>query len=349
MSKAPHALVAGAGIGGLMAALALARSGFRVSIFERAAILDEVGAGLQISPNASGILREYDLLPRLQGLALEPDAIRIRRARDGATLQLLPLGNAKQRWGAPYLLVHRGDLQKALLDAIEQNEAITLALETDIAGFAPGHEEIDVVAKRGLLRASYRGDCLIGADGLRSFVRERMTAFPKPPTLPTTARYTSWRTLIAADDLPPAFRKRESVLWLGPGAHLVHYPLRGGSVVNVVAVLDDKVNIDWNADIWSAKGDPQKIAAQFSSWHPEARALIAAAPEWRTWPLVDLDPLSQWTAGRIALLGDAAHPMLPFLAQGAAQAIEDAAMLGALLSPEKPIEASLAAYAAARR
>lgn len=353
MSKVPHALIAGAGIGGLSAALCLQRAGFRVSLFERAKSLEEVGAGLQISPNASAILRDFDLLPRLAGLAFEPEALRIRRADDGATLQLLPLGNAKQRWGAPYLLVHRGDLHRALIERVAQEDTITLALETEIAGFASGTQDIEIVAKRGMLRASYRGDCLIGADGLRSFVRERMAAFlpgtPQTTPLPAKARYTAWRTLIAADDLPGAFRKPESVLWLGPGAHLVHYPLRGGSVVNVVAVLDDNVTIDWNADLWSAKGDQQVIAARFASWHREARTLIGAAPEWRKWPLVDLDPLPQWTAGRVALLGDAAHPMLPFLAQGAAQAIEDAAMLGAMLRPEKPIEPSLAAYAAARR
>ncbi len=138
MSKTPHALIAGAGIGGLSAALTLQRAGFRVSLFERAKILEEVGAGLQISPNASAILRDFDLLPRLAGLALEPEALRIRRARDGATLQLLPLANAKQRWGAPYLLVHRGDLHQALLERVAQEEAITLALETEIAGFASG-------------------------------------------------------------------------------------------------------------------------------------------------------------------------------------------------------------------
>ncbi|MGA3303143.1 MAG: FAD-dependent monooxygenase [Methylovirgula sp.] len=353
MSKTPHALIAGAGIGGLSAALALQRAGFRVSLFERAKILEEVGAGLQISPNASAILRDFDLLPRLAGLALEPEALRIKRARDGATLQLLPLAKAKQRWGAPYLLIHRGDLHQALLERVAQEEAITLALDTDIAGFASGHEDIEIVARRGLLRASYRGDCLVGADGLRSFVRERMVTFlpgtPRPAPLPAKARYTAWRTLIAAEDLPAAFLKPESVLWLGPGAHLVHYPLRGGSVINVVAVLDDSVAIDWLADLWSAKGDQQEIASRFASWHREARTLIGAAPEWCKWPLVDLDPLPQWSAGRVALLGDAAHPMLPFLAQGAAQAIEDAAMLGAMLSPEKPIEPSLAAYAAARR
>lgn len=355
MSKAPHALIAGAGIGGLAAALCLARSGFRVSLFERAKVLEEVGAGLQISPNASAILRDLGVLPRLAGAALEPEALRIRRAQDGATLQLLPLADAKKRWGAPYLLIHRGDLQKALADQIGEDQAISLELGAELAGFASTDRDVQIVALRGALRASYRGDCLIGADGLRSFVRERLDALGpagSPSTterLPTKARYVAWRALIDATKVTPVFRRPENVIWLGGKAHLVHYPLRGGSVINVVAVVDDDFTIDWNAEFWSQAGDPREILSRFSDWNDEARALIGGASDWRKWPLVDLDPLPRWTSGRVALLGDAAHPVLPFLAQGAAQAIEDAAVLGAMLSPEQPVEPCLAAYAAARR
>jgi salicylate hydroxylase len=355
MSKASHALIAGAGIGGLTAALCLARAGFRVSLFERATILQEAGAGLQISPNASAILRDLDVLPRLAGIALEPDALRIRRARDGVTLQLLPLADAKQRWGAPYLLVHRGDLQRALLDRVKEDAAVSLELGTEVAGFASGDKDIEIAGLRGGLKASSRGDCLIGADGLRSFLRERLeTLGPAPatfakPSLPAKARYVAWRALIDADKVAPVFRRPENVIWLGPKAHLVHYPLRGGRVINVVAVVGDDVAIDWTAEFWSQPGDRGEIASRFSVWHEEARGLIGAASDWRKWPLIDLDPLPRWTNGRVALLGDAAHPMLPFLAQGAAQAIEDAGMLGALLSPDQPVEPCLAAYAAARR
>lgn len=353
MSKASHALIAGAGIGGLTAALCLARAGFRISLFERANVLEEAGAGLQISPNASGILRDLGVLARLAGAALAPEALRIRRARDGATLQLLPLADATKRWGAPYFLVHRGDLQKALLDQIGEDETISLERGTEIAGFASGDKDIQVVGLRGALRASYRGDCLIGADGLRSFIRERLEALgPAPlpkPGLPAKARYVAWRALIDADKVAPIFRRPENVIWLGPKAHLVHYPLRGGSVINVVAVVEEDFTIDWRAEFWSQPGERSEIAARFSAWHEEARTLLGAAPDWRKWPLVDLDPLPRWTNGRLALLGDAAHPMLPFLAQGAAQAIEDAATLGAMLSPDQPIAPCLAAYAAARR
>ncbi len=357
MSDAPHALIAGAGIGGLTAALCLARAGFRVTLLERAKLLEEVGAGLQISPNASAILRDLGVLPHLSGAALAPEALCIRRARDGASLQLLPLKDAEKRWGAPYLLIHRADLQKALLETVAQEKSITLAMQTEIAGFAATKNGIEAVALHGPIRTIYRGDCLIGADGLRSFIRQRLGALrpgakaaaPAAAAMPDKARYVAWRSLIDAEQVAPALRRPESTLWLGDKAHLVHYPLRSGAVINVVAVVEDKVAIDWTADIWSQAGDANEIQARFATWHAEARTLIAAAREWREWPLVDLDPLPEWTAGRVALLGDAAHPMLPFLAQGAAQAIEDAAMLGAMLSPNSPIESCLAAYAAARR
>ncbi|HEY5225815.1 MAG TPA: FAD-dependent monooxygenase [Methylovirgula sp.] len=356
MSDAPHALIAGAGIAGLTAALCLARSGFRVSVFERAKTLEAAGAGLQLSPNASAILRDLGVLPRLAGTALAPVALRIRRGRDGEQLTRVPLANAEAHWGAPYLLVHRGDLQKALLDRVAQESRITLALGTELVGFADTKRDLEVATLNGTLKTTHQCDCLIGADGLRSFVRQRLGDLrlqarrtTTATVLPDKASHVAWRALVDADQVAPAFRLPETNLWLGRGAHLVHYPLRGGKVINIVAVADASVGVDWNADIWSQAGDSAEIEARFADWHAQARSLIATARDWRKWPLVALDPLPEWTSGRVALMGDAAHPMLPFLAQGAAQAIEDAAMLGAMLMPDAPIEPCLAAYAAARR
>ncbi len=357
MSNAPHALIAGAGIGGLTAALCLARAGFRVSLLERAKLLEEAGAGLQISPNASAILRDLGVLPRLSAAALAPEAIHIRRWRDGASLQWLPLEDAENRWGAPYLLIHRADLQKALIEAVAQSHAISLSLQTEVTGFATTETGVEVTALHGAREIAYGADCLIGADGLRSIVRQHFdemrrtgkSAGGPSRALPHTAHHVAWRTLIDAEHVAPEQRRPESTLWLGPKAHLVHYPLRAGSVVNAVAIIEAPIAIDWRADIWAQSGAPDEINAHFSKWHADARHLIGAAREWRKWPLVDLDPLPAWSTGRAALLGDAAHPMLPFLAQGAAQAIEDAAMLGAALSAGRGIEEALAAYAAARR
>lgn len=347
MSEEPHALIAGAGIGGLAAALCVAAAGFRVSLFEKSAVVQEVGAGLQIGPNASAILRKLGVLPRLAGLALAPEAIRIRRASDGATLQSLSLKDAEQRWGAPYLLIHRGDLHRALYETAQQAPTIAMALDSTLKAFSQSERSVDVTIQQGTSDVYAQGDCLIGADGVRSLVRQQLAG--RSVSLPKTVDFISWRALVAAKDVAPALRSPESTLWLGPGQHLVHYPLRGGSVINVVAVIAQPTAVDWQGEIWSQEGDAEEIRARFAGWHKDAQALVGAAANWRKWPLGDLPPLPQWAFGRIALLGDAAHPMLPFLAQGAAQAIEDAAMLGAMLKPDAPIAPCLAAYAATRR
>jgi salicylate hydroxylase len=354
MSDAPHALIAGAGIGGLTAALCLARAGFRVSLCERAPKFEDIGAGLQISPNASAILRDLGVLPRLSG-ALAPNAVNVRHGRDGSTLQRLPLDGAERRWGGPYLLVHRADLQKALVAAVAQQRAITIRKDAQVVDFFSGDDTVDVHVREAGHDFRVRTDCLIGADGLRSAMRQKLSELWQArhgnawPALPNVAHHVAWRTLVNAKDVAPAFHRPESILWLGPKAHVIHYPLRNGAVINVVAVIEDDIAVDWTSDLWSQSGDSAVIRRRFAGWHTELRSLIGAASEWRTWPLVDLDPLPQWMFGRVALLGDAAHPMLPFLAQGAAQAIEDAAMLGAMLAPTSPIEPTLAAYSAARR
>jgi salicylate hydroxylase len=343
----PHALIAGAGIGGLSAALCLARAGWRVSIFEFATTLEEVGAGLQLSPNASAILQKLSVVERLKGFSLAPESIRVRRARDGATLSLMPLADAERRWGAPYLLVHRADLQRGLLQAVAEEDAIRIHAGVAVAGFASGSDGVVAALRQGLLRLEASGDCLIGADGARSLVRAKLLGGGADSA--SFIKRTAWRALIDADRVAPEALRPESCLWLGREAHLVHYPLRGGSVVNVVAVLDENEAAPGPEEDWSRPGDPAVIAARFSSWRQSARALLAAAQDWRKWPLIDRDPLPGWTAGRVALLGDAAHPMPPFLAQGAAQAIEDAAALGEALQATRDVPHGLAAYAAARR
>jgi salicylate hydroxylase len=348
MSDRLHVLIAGAGIGGLTAALALARCGWRVSLLERSRSAEDVGAGLQISPNASAILRELDVLPRLAAMALSPAAIHIRRGRDGATIVRLPLDDAVRHWGAPYLLTHRGDLHRALIEAVAEQHAIKLQPECALADFTATEDGITAAALHGATRVTYAADCLVGADGLRSFVRERLTKLQNQrDEMPQKAGHVAWRTLIKSDRVALDLRQPESTLWLGAGAHIVHYPLRGGRITNVVAVLDEKASIDWTADIWAQPGDPRWIAARFAHWDRRIRELIAAADEWRIWPLVEREPA--WGAGRVCLIGDASHPILPFLAQGAAQAIEDAASLATCLEPGCEIAPALANYAAARR
>ncbi len=338
----PHAVIAGAGIGGLCTSLCLAREGWRVSLYEKAKVLEAAGAGLQLSPNASGILRRLGVIERLTPFALRPDAIRIRRARDGATLALMPLDDAERRWGAPYFVVHRADLQRALLDAVACESSIKLQTGAAVAGFASGENSVAIAIAQGTVRLQAAGDCLIGADGVRSFVRQRLGG--------CSARFsgwTAWRAMVDAAGAPPEMRREETNLWLGGKAHLVHYPLRGGTIVNVVAIVDEDFCPD-GADFWSSPGEPGFLEARFSNWAEPARKLLGAAPDWRKWPLFDCNPIANWVSGRVALMGDAAHPMLPFLAQGAAQAIEDAGALAEVLAGGQNIEASLRAYQEAR-
>ncbi|MBO0733668.1 MAG: FAD-dependent monooxygenase [Methylocapsa sp.] len=337
------AAIAGAGIGGLCTALALARKGWRVSLYEKAQFLEEAGAGLQLSPNASAILQKLGVAGRLSAFALHPKAITVRRARDGAILTALPLGEAEQRWRAPYLAVHRADLQRALLEAAAAEPAIRLMTGAEITGFERDGETVLAAFVQGAVVSKVTASCLIGADGVRSFVRQRLGfGSAKPSGL------VAWRALVDAARVPSAMRQNEIALWLGRGAHLVHYPLRDGTAINVVAVVHD----DWRGsadDFWSSPGEGFLLQAHFQGWDEAPKKLLRAAAGWRKWPLFDCPPLANWVCGRIALVGDAAHPILPFLAQGAAQAIEDADALGAALDQNQDIKGGLAAYQQARQ
>jgi salicylate hydroxylase len=343
MAGAPI-IVAGAGIGGLAAAIALARAGAPTRVVERAADIREVGAGLQISPNAGRILEAFGLAPALARVALEPAALSIRRAADGATLARLPLAAARDRWGAPFRVFHRADLQKTLLD-----EALRLGVEVCVGlrcdGFSQDADgvRVDLVSDAG--EETPNAPALIGADGLRSTIRDALRL--PGDGAPTPVGVTAWRALIPADVLPPALRERASQLWMGPGAHLVHYPLRDASIVSAVAILEDRA--DKGAPGETRSGAELVEAIGFARWSDELRALIEAGVAWRRWPLYARPELSRWSRGRVALLGDAAHPMTPFLAQGAAQAIEDAAALGrSFAAGGRSVEAALAAYQSGR-
>ncbi|HXF87212.1 MAG TPA: FAD-dependent monooxygenase [Xanthobacteraceae bacterium] len=356
MSSAPTIIIAGAGIGGLTAAHALAGSGFRVLLFERARQLSDVGAGLQLSPNAARILIELGLAERLKPHVVAPQEICIHAA-SGTRLARIPLGKlAAARYGAPYWVIHRADLQSALAEAVRANPNITLTLDAELGSFIGSAEGVTVHVVTGRTciatdgaRLDIRGRILVGADGLSSTVRHWLLQGRSASNPPRYTNRTAWRATVPDIAVPAEFREPAVHLWLGRYAHLVHYPVKGGTAVNMVAITQDRSDRPG----WSAEaGAPDEVLAHFppGDWCAEARTVLGAPDRWLRWPLFDRKPAAHWGSGPVTLLGDAAHPSLPFLAQGAAMAIEDAAVLANCLkmAPEAP-EQALRRYEDQRR
>jgi salicylate hydroxylase len=312
-------IIAGAGIGGLTVALALARNGFRALVLEQAERLEETGAGIQLSPNATRILIGLGLADRLRPHVAAPTAIRVLGARSGREIVRIPLGDrAAQRYGAPYWMIHRGDLQAVLSTAAMQDLNIVVRLGMALEDFATHPHGVTVSARgRGGLWNEH-GQALIAADGLWSSSRARI-GFKDQPRF---AGRTAWRALVPATEVAPEFRGPMIHLWLARDAHLVHYPVKGGEQINLVVITAD----DWSGTSWSEAASRVDLLQRCSAtrWAPQAHSLIRAPEAWLKWALYDRPPLANFSHGAAALLGDAAHPTLPFLAQGAAMAIEDA-------------------------
>jgi salicylate hydroxylase len=333
--------IAGAGIGGLTAALALAQRGFAVTVLERAAILEEVGAGIQISPNAMRVLAGLGLEKALGAWMVEPQAIVVRRGRDGAEITRMPLDDARERWGAAYGVIHRADLQRILYEAATRHDAIAVTLD---ARLTEAHQEGDAVAltvDRGTGVSQLTAAVAVGADGLWSTMRTA-AGFDAAPVF---AHRRAFRTVIPFRELPAHLRAPVTTLWLGHHAHLVHYPVLAGDALNVVAVVRD----EGETPGWSEPDDSGALAQPFAGWWGELREVLTQPRDWRSWPLFDRPRPGPMAAGRVALLGDAAHPVLPFVAQGGAMAIEDAAVLAAALGGRRgDMTDRLAWYADAR-
>jgi len=314
-------------------------------VLEQAERLEETGAGIQLSPNAAHTLIDLGLADRLRPAAIVPAGLRVLSAASGREILQMPLGEAaEQRYGAPYWVIHRGDLQAALAGAAARQLAITLKVGLRVEGFVTHSNGITVSARGPAGATEEHGVALLAADGLWSVVR-RCIGHTQPPRF---AGRTAWRGLVPAHAVAPEFRAPLIHLWLGRDAHLVHYPVKAGAVINVVVIAPDS----WNDPGWSEPASLADLIPRLAAeaWAPPARALVALPGAWLKWALYDRRPLRRWSQGPVALLGDAAHPMLPYLAQGAAMAIEDAAVAAQCLAQNPhDVTAALRAYSDLRR
>jgi salicylate hydroxylase len=335
-------LIVGGGIGGLAAALALAKRGRACHVIEKRSSFGDDGAGIQIGPNGTRILALLGVASDLEPLAGQPHGLRVMDGTTGQQLTRMPLGSwIKARHGAPYWTFHRADLHTALLNAVQTSPLIRLSMGMTVDRIRDtGQGEVEAVTAAG---SALPGEALIVADGLWSTAREQASG--EPPL--QFAGKCAFRSVITAADLPNGLTREDTHIWLSPSAHVVHYPIRGGHELAIVVILQDRdAGQSWGVDVLPAA--LQSRTAQFPA---ALRDLFKSAPQWRGWSLYRATRVTSPARGRIALLGDAAHPILPFLAQGGVMALEDAIVLAHLLATAEPgkVPAALQAYASERR
>ncbi|TAN11062.1 MAG: FAD-dependent oxidoreductase [Burkholderiaceae bacterium] len=350
MNVSRQLLIAGGGIGGLAAALALSSAGWQTHVFERVAELSEVGAGLQLGPNATRLLLSWGLESDLRRVAAVPERIVARSALSGAELATLPLGaSIEARYGAPYFTVHRAELHRLLCAAVLARSGVRLDLSQAVHGYSENADGVTVTTDS----SGVAGAALIGADGLHSAVRVQMLGGGAPRGVGDVA----YRTLLKTADLPLAARVNQVTVWLGPDLHVVQYPVRCGEAINLVVLVHGAHHAAQGG--WDHAAEPDQVERALYATCRPLRDLVAAARHaslnerpWGMWVLADRPPVSvagEMARGRVALAGDAAHPMRPYLAQGAGMAIEDAAALAAALADESTdIPTRLQRYAESR-
>lgn len=329
-------LIAGGGIGGLTAALCLARKGCSVELLEQSDAFTEVGAGIQLSPNCVHVLHDLGLEALLRDVAFLPEATQFRHWRSGKVIAESPLGQvAVDRYDAPYYHMHRGDLLAVLVAAARETTHLKLHTDASLEDFRSTDDGVLVRTTGG----QFEADLLIGADGIHSTVRTQLWGAERP-------RFTgnvAWRALVPAARMPEGLIRPVSTAWWGPGRHFVHYFVRRGALINCVCVVEAK---GWEVESWTEPGEIEALRAAFEGWHPDVCRLIEQMDTTSLfkWALHDRAPMPQWGRGRVTLLGDACHATLPFMAQGAAMAIEDAAVLASCLDRDGSIEQKLALY-----
>ena len=333
--------LAGGGIGGITAALCLARAGHAVTVFEQAEAFVESGAGVQISPNASRVLHALGLEESLCSVGVLPEATEIRSWRNGRLISRTNLGiTVQQRYGSPYYHVHRGDLLQLLVKEASGLANVELVLGRRVSTFKQDSTGVSV----DLGDESRVFDALIGADGIHSAVREHLWGDERPDFTGNIA----WRMLVPVSVLPEGLIAPNATVWWGPGKHFVHYLVNAGRQVNCVCVVETQA---WHPESWIEPGSLDELKADFSGWHPTIQQLLGWADKSSLykWGLFDRPPMQSWGQSKVSLLGDACHPTLPFMAQGAAMAIEDAAVLTNTLESADSVESALRNYEALRK
>lgn len=323
MTAPQRIAIAGAGIAGLTTALALLQQGFQVDVFEQASQLGELGAGLQISPNGSRVLLALGLGEALQGCVSQARGKEIRMWNTGQRWKLFDLGDdCLARFGAPYWMVHRGDLHRVLLDAFEARSDRPVRLNARVVNARSTASGVSFELNDGSQQSA---DGLLAADGVHSVLREQLLGEDK-------AQFTgllAWRGLVPVGRVSAHLQAQVGTNWVGPGAHVITYPVRAGALMNVVGIIERE---GWRSESWTERGTHAELLQDFGHWHADVRELMSAIEQPFKWALLGRAPQTGWAQGNICLLGDAAHPTLPFLAQGANMAIEDAAVMARCLA-----------------
>lgn len=317
----PRILIAGAGIGGITAALALLQHGFPVALYEQAGELRELGAGVQISPNGSRVLRALGLLPAMEAIAAVPTHRELRLFNTGQAWRVGELGASAERYGAPYWQVHRGDFHAVLARALIDRAPGAVHVGQPCIDFEQNSAGVTLLLDSG---EQVRGDALIGADGVHSRIRGTLFGDGRA----TFTGFMAWRGVVPMQRLPERLHQRHAATWIGPYGHVVTYPLRRGELLNLVTAVPRD---DWLIESWSEAGTVEECRRDLSQFHPDVLAIVDAIDVPYKWAMLGREPLQRWSVGRVTLLGDACHPTLPFLAQGANMAIEDAMVLARCL------------------
>ncbi len=321
MSQNLPVLVAGGGIGGLAAALALSRQGLAVKVLEQAAEIGEIGAGIQLGPNAFAAFDALGIGELARSRAVYADEMVMHDALDETLVGRIPVGAAfRQRFGNPYAVIHRADVHQSLHEGALAHGRIEILTSTQVARIEQSADEVIVIDAKG---GRHRGCALIGADGVKSAVRQQYVG-----DAARVSGHVVYRAVTERADFPADLRWNAASIWVGPDCHLVHYPLRGGEQYNVVVTFHSREREEWGV----REGSREEVQSYFQGICPRARQLIDLPKSWKRWATADREPIGQWTFGRATLLGDAAHPMLQYLAQGACMALEDAVTLGCAIA-----------------